>query len=691
MATLRVRARHDPARLLRRGLVVLVLVVSAAVAASLLRPAARPSGAGETAAEPATGTTVGQMELLRFRDDNRRIEVKARAMQRQQADVMQLEGVEASFPYVSQGRPGTMTIRADQCQYQPGLERAAFKGNVKLRTDDGFELASDSLKYWGDKERIFTPDPLTFRRGALSGSAIGMEYREGSGLQLRGAVKMRVEDPAGPPTDIDAVWASGSRAERRVTFHEQVTVTQGARELRASELRLDLSEDLHEVEKATASGGVDAVAGPGASLPGAEAPASGTRRLRSQRLEVGFRPAGVLRQALATGAASLEMVPGEAPAPEADAGPGGPPERRRLAGPRLEFAFDEAGRLASVAVPRASGSGGAGRQRASLESEPLVAGTRPARRVDSDTLLARLEPVTGAVADAVFEGGVVWSEPGRKAFAGHSRFDAATGELVLTREPRVVDEAEGSELRGREIRVATGTGALRAGGGVRHTISRKGRAGAGPFQGDQPTVLVCREFEYDPASRTAHYRESAAATSGTDEVRAPLITLEEPAPGEQRMTATGGVSSVLQPRPAKGKEEKPAQVETRSRELVYEQAKNRIVYSGEVEIRQGDILTRSPEAVVLLAQDGETVDRMLAGAPVEVHQGRKRATGERGAYTPANETLVLTGEPVVLYDVDRRLEGRILTFEVGSDRIRLDGREEVRSEAVFRRKELVKP
>jgi lipopolysaccharide export system protein LptA len=74
-----------------------------------------------------------------------------------------------------------------------------------------------------------------------------------------------------------------------------------------------------------------------------------------------------------------------------------------------------------------------------------------------------------------------------------------------------------------------------------------------------------------------------------------------------------------------------------------------------------------------------------------VHQGTRRATGERGTYTPSDETFVLVGEKVVLQDVDRRLEGRILTFEVGSDRIRVDGREEVRTEAVFRRKEPPKP
>jgi lipopolysaccharide transport protein LptA len=125
--------------------------------------------------------------------------------------------------------------------------------------------------------------------------------------------------------------------------------------------------------------------------------------------------------------------------------------------------------------------------------------------------------------------------------------------------------------------------------------------------------------------------------------------------------------------------------------MVYEEAASKVVYKGDVEIRQGDILTKSPEATAFLTKDGNDVERLLAGEPVEVHQGQRRANGDRGVYTPSDETFVLTGEKVVLFDVDRRLEGRVLTFESGSDRIRVDGREEERTEAVFKRKELPRP
>lgn len=215
--------------------------------------------------------------------------------------------------------------------------------------------------------------------------------------------------------------------------------------------------------------------------------------------------------------------------------------------------------------------------------------------------------------------------------------------------------------------------------------------------GDEPTVLLCRQFDYDAATRTARYRENALLRSGLDEIRAPLIVLKEPVPDRRTLAASDGVASTLHPRPAqdaarpKDAAKPPVPVETHSRELLYEEWTNRIVYTGDVQIRQGDIETKSPQAVVTLTADGQDVERLVAGEPVEVHQGLRHATGRQGTYTPQNETFVLVGDKVAMQDLDRRVEGRVLIFQVGNDRIRVDGQEEVRTEAVFKRKEPPKP
>jgi lipopolysaccharide transport protein LptA len=671
----------DRTRAARRLLLALLVVVSGAVAWSLRRPSARPEPAAPGgAATPGHGTTVADGSLLRFREGKQRVAVKWRSLAGREGDAMRLQGVEVTVPFVAQGRESNATITADECLYQPSPLRAAFKGNVRVKTDDGLDLESETLKYWGEEERAFTRDAVRFKRGGLSGTASAMEYEAGAGLSLHGPVRVLVEDGAGPPAEIESASAWASREQGLVRFEGGVVARQGDRELRSERLQLNLDPTLSTVERAAAIENVDLVTRSG--LPGATADGGGSRRLRCRRLNVVFRARGVLQEAIAVNAASLEVEPG----------PGEPRERRLAAAPQLRFDFDEQGRLVSLRGLPARQTDPRAPPRPVLTGDPLPPSPSGGRKVESDRFTAALDPGSGAVRGAEFDGSVVFSEPGRRAWAARAVFEGEPGRVVLTGDPRIVDEVEGSELRGRRIELGTRSREVTASGNVRHTLGRKGRGDRpGLLGGEGPTVLVCREFEYDPRAGTARYRENALLRSGKDEIRAPAIVLEEPGPGRRRLVASGGAASVFHPRPAKGASRGPEAVEARSKDMVYEESANRIVYTGDVEIRQGDILTRSPEAVVTFTKDGGAVDRMMAGEPVEVVQGARRANGERGIYTPADETFVLVGEKVVLQDVDRRVEGRVLTFQVGGDRIRVDGREEVRTEAVFKRKEPSRP
>jgi hypothetical protein len=103
--------RRDPARTARRALLGLVLVVCLAVAWHLLRPKP-PDAAPRPAPSPGAGTTVGELDFLRYKDDNRKIDVKAREMVKQQGDTMLMHGVDASMPFVNEGRASVLKIQA---------------------------------------------------------------------------------------------------------------------------------------------------------------------------------------------------------------------------------------------------------------------------------------------------------------------------------------------------------------------------------------------------------------------------------------------------------------------------------------------------------------------------------------------------------------------------------------------------
>jgi len=209
------------------------------------------------------------------------------------------------------------------------------------------------------------------------------------------------------------------------------------------------------------------------------------------------------------------------------------------------------------------------------------------------------------------------------------------------------------------------------------------RAGRGPETYFRS--FLARVLEYDSAAKTARYRENALLRSGKDELRAPLIVVEEPAPERRRLTASGGIASLMYPKSEPGATKAPLPVEVRASDLVWEEAKAEVVYKGDVAVKQGDIQSRSPLATVTLTPDGGGIEKVVAGEPVDVQQGQRRASGARGTYTPRNETMVLVGEKVVLQDPQQQTEGRFLTFHAGDDTILVDGREEVRPESVFKR------
>ena len=118
---------------------------------------------------PGQGTTVADGSLMRFREGDRKVEVKWRSMVGREGAAMRLRGVEAAFPFVRDGRASTATITSDECLYQPQPQEASFRGNVHVRTDDGLELDTERLDYKADEGVARTDEAVRFRRGSQLG------------------------------------------------------------------------------------------------------------------------------------------------------------------------------------------------------------------------------------------------------------------------------------------------------------------------------------------------------------------------------------------------------------------------------------------------------------------------------------------------------------------------------------------
>jgi LPS export ABC transporter protein LptC len=328
-------------RRLRLALVAGMLATLALVGANLRRPATAPAPPPPQDAPSALPRMQG-FEYRGYKADRESFVLRADRYEGKEQEELRLGGVEMDFTYVSRGSQGKGRVRSNEGRYAPAQQRAVFRGDVVLTTEDGLELRTPMLIYRGDRGVARSDDPVEFKRGQLSGSSVGMDYRSEDGfLELREQAFLRIEgDAVTPATEIRGGRAQVERGDDELRFSEGARVDRGRDTLVSQRLVLGFSWEEQRVYRVLAVEDVRLELAPGEALPGtsgATAP-RGARQLECARLEMTLRPDRSLERALAVGDARLTILPA---AHE-------PREKRILWADALSFAFDDAGRLERV-------------------------------------------------------------------------------------------------------------------------------------------------------------------------------------------------------------------------------------------------------------------------------------------------------------------------------------------------------
>jgi lipopolysaccharide export system protein LptA len=663
-------------RWVRRGILGGAVIVVAAMAWTWrgnqagTPPPASPSAEGAQPA-PSAAARTENLVFKSFKGERQSFSLAAREMVGKEQEEVRLKGVNFTFSYVSQGQPGKGTIQSESCLYNPNQQKAVFQGAVKLDTEDGLQLRTESLVYRGDKEVARSEDPVEYLRGGLSGRSTGFTYQAQEGrLEMPADVYVRSANSSGPPTEITAARAELMRSEGTLRFLGGVQVVQGAQKLRAHTFELDFGED-RVVYRARAieQVRVDMAGGPVPGSTTAPSMARGPRQLSCRKLDMWFRPTGLLQEVTATQNAELVMLPG----------PKDPPERRRLRSDVIQFMFDEAGQMSELRTARGT----------TFDATALGKKKSPPRTLSCQRLLAKMDPRSGDVSVVEFEGNLEFAQGKQKATAQKAYYDGTNQGLYLIESPELIDEEQGSQLTARGIDIATPTGNVAAKENVRHVMRSKTRTG-GLLGGDAPLQISSRYFVYDTASSTARYGENVLLRAGKDEIRGNRIQLQEK-DGQRKLTAAGGVVALLHP---KGEGQQGQPLDARASEMDYDEAARRAVFRGDTTIRQGDMATKSPEATLMLDAQGTGVESLVAGSPVDVTFGQRKASGALATYEPGKGTLTIVGENVMMKDPEsgQDIKGRSLTLHLADDRILVDGQERVRTETIIRgRKEPPRP
>jgi lipopolysaccharide export system protein LptA len=118
-----------------------------------------------------------------------------------------------------------------------------------------------------------------------------------------------------------------------------------------------------------------------------------------------------------------------------------------------------------------------------------------------------------------------------------------------------------------------------------------------------------------------------------------------------------------------------------ARDFHYDDAARRATYTGDAHLNgpQGD--TTAPRIELYLKESGDEVDRAEAYDGVVLRDENRKTTGNRLTYHSADESYLVTGTPVTVVDeCGRETLARTLTFFRATDRIIVDGNEQVRTQ-----------
>jgi hypothetical protein len=116
------------------------------------------------------------------------------------------------------------------------------------------------------------------------------------------------------------------------------------------------------------------------------------------------------------------------------------------------------------------------------------------------------------------------------------------------------------------------------------------------------------------------------------------------------------------------------------KDLHYEDALRRATYTIEAHVNgpQGDC--HAVKIEMYFADAGNTLERAEAYQQVKLLADQRTATGDRMTYFAADEKYLMTGKPVKTVDEEcRETTGKTLTFWRSTDRIIVDGNEEIRT------------
>jgi LPS export ABC transporter protein LptC len=610
---------------------------------------------------------------------------------------------------VRQGK--TFVATGDEARVGENQTHLDMKGNVRMIASDGLDVTANSATYSQSEGIVRAPGAVTFKRGRMSGSGVDFSYdeqRDLIGLSDQTKVKIDADKKGGDATDIVAGSAVLARDDKFVSFERAVQIVRGGQVVNADSA-LGLLTDNEEYLSSLELQGNARIETPKA--------AAGDLKLMSGELInlTYYEGSDLLQSAVITGNSSLRIA-AEGGAPESvlhaqNIEIGMAPDGTTLTSlnGRDQVVFELPGTKGTLTKITSNALAGTGQPGAGLTAATFSEGVEYeetggeppiARTVNSRSLETSLNRGLGDIREATFIGSVRMREGTTGANASRMRYEMQTGQVTLTGAagdpvPRVVNDQlhvdasliemniEGSKLK------ASGTRPVQSVMVPAKPGSKDARRTPGIMRQDERVMGVSRELVYagGPAS-SIEFTGAVRLWQGEQldtVIQGEKVSIED-ATGNLRAEGSVLATILLQDtNPAKNLKETTRST-GQGQQMVYEDALRTITYTTKARLigPQGDLT--GDTIVLTLGANGQDVERLEGTGNVRLEEADRVTTGDHMTYVAATEEYNMSGKGRLVRMLRttaegcRKSEGSLLTFSRATDTLRIEGREETRTQ-----------
>ena len=565
-------------------------------------------------------------------------------------------------------------------------------GHVHLRASDGFEIDTDDAHYAEQDGLVRAPGAFTFHRGRMQGSGVGMVYDKGEDvLAITSAARITFLDEAGAVvTDVSGGSAILERGVHILTIEGGAHAVRGEQALDASRLVATLSEDNEHVTFMELRGEARVAGGSAAFDSMSAAGIDLTYNDDGSILErVSLNGAAAVAMAGDTGGASGRQVFGDRIGITLDAGD----TVTGLSGlghVRLDLPATSASPLRTITAHELAGTGQAPQGLTDVRfSGGVVFRETPAgtsaepRTARSATLQLGLDGDT--VGRAAFAGAVTFEEQSLRASGGEADYDPSAGTLVLRGRdgagaPRVEDARV--SVTADRITVTLDSHHMTATGRVQTVLREGSGEGGGQLPGlldrSQAARVTADTFLYAGGDGgQAVYTGSVQLWQGETTIRTDRLVLDRDT-GDLDATGTARATLTLDSGTMVGRADRIHYADaTRSVEYLGRKGSAAVA---QLSGPQGDL--RADRIALVLAAASQTLDHMDATGRTVLKLDGRTVTGARLRYRVADDQYDIEGTPGTPVSITQGCDsttGRALTWFKRTDRMLVDGREDIRT------------